>query len=401
MFDSVKNKMYLFNYYIMNGSFTNLSKQHPQLYRDILTAKSNEEEYADLTVTEYIEAKLIPNRVNRDISADFLRDLYEHYNDYPTLSNSPVAKKLEGRLRRLAQKNEISLAELKEKLDTQQIYPLVMNRILNRYNVRDYNNIIQMIAMGIMMETRLNSNIKYDILTDFHSKVHMEMYEPGYATFLESRVPTYGGSLPHDVEGVRHLLSGSKYYGTDSKLDTIPSIIDDIIYALKGYIPRKNLKPSISFKLSHLMRHCGNLNRIGIDELGVLSELDELSMNLGFTTIAQFLENEGFKFTPVSSDRVSIIPCKKNYEVIIDGYDEGQIIIDSTLKDALESMNLVQTLNVTKGPVNGQQDVPVLVYIYDGKPKLAYQLITKNTAFTFYNGNPLDLTTENLTGKGV
>lgn len=174
--------------------------------------------------------------------------------------------------------------------------------------------------------------------------------------------------------------------------------MDDIFFTLKGYSADKNLTPTMYFKLDRMMKACGNLNRIGLDELNLLEDLDELSMSLGFKSIRELLEEEGFKFEPIGFDRVNFIDSGENYEVLIDGYEDAQIIVDPTLQKYLIDMKLDQTLNVFKVPFKNTE-VSLLAYEYEGKMQLAHSLITKNNNIKFKDGNSLNLTTKNLIGS--
>lgn len=389
--------MYLYNYYIDKGSFANLSKNAPSLYRRILNQKK-EDNRDDITVTQYLEEKLLQYKKTSNVDANYTRHLYEHFSNHFSLTGTEVSKPLENYLKQTADEMNISVDKVKEMFDNYEIYPELTNKIINKLDIREYNNIMTVIALNLMMDMETNPNIKLEWFNDFDDYNHLRTWEPSYATFLKTRVPKYAGPIT-DNKNVSIKVEGSKYYGKNLKLETVPSLMNDIFYTLKGYSADKNLTPSIYYKLDRMKKATGNLNRIGLDKLDLLEELDELSMNLGYQSIKELLKEENFHFEPISSDRVNFIDNGDSFEVIIEDYDQAQVVIDPILKKYLTDMKLDQTLKVMETPYKGTT-ASLLVYTYEGKLDLVHRLLTKRGQLQFNDGNPLNLTAKNLLEVG-
>lgn len=387
-------KMFLYNYYIENGSFSNIAKTAPALYKKLLADKK-ENGSADMNLTQHLEVTLLPHRKDSKLDSAYIRYLYAHYLNSTTLVGADISKGFENKLKETAKEEGITLDEVKIKIDNNELYPELITQIKNRTNIRAYNNLLTIISLNMFMSSRSKPAIQMELFQDFENFAQLEKWEPSYATLLKSQVPHYAGPLTGN-EQVEIKVEGSKYYGEDLRLDLIPSLYDDILATFKGYTATSNLTPYMVYRLLLIKRACGNLNRIGLDGFDLLEDLDRTSMNLGFNSIKEMLKEEGFSFTAITADHASFIPCKDDFEVILEDYDESQILIDGQLVKSLKDMNLETTLEVVSLPTKPSGIIRLLAYEYDNQMRTVHTLLTKSTALKFKDNDSLNLTAVNI-----
>lgn len=382
-------RMFLLNYFVEHGSFANLSKRASGLYKRILQEKKEEEHYS-----EFLERELLPHRVQDHIDPKLFKHLRDFYAKETSLSNKHLPKAFESALTELAEKLDYKVDDLKHYLDNNMIFPETMVKIKRQFDVPAYNSLLSALALSILLEARNNpKRMNIEKLRKAKSFEGLRSIDPKTADYLSLKIPTYSGSSPDP--SVKIKLEGSKYFGVDLHLNTLPNILDDILYCLKGYMNNINLTPLVAYKLRKMVEVTGNLNRIGLDNMNLIADLDYLAQAGGFSTIKALLEGEGYTFTPISHEHANIIPCGKNYELILDDYEEGQILLDNNLKKPLEDLGLKSTLGV--GIVNYMsENVHLLNCMYKGQVMLVHSLITKKNELKFKDRNTLNLLTANL-----
>lgn len=392
---NIPRQILIYNYYIKNGSMKNFQKYAPNLYKELTEIKNDLMVDSTVTVTDFIEQHFL-EVTDSDLTLSTQQLLREHFSNHNSLTGTRLDKNLESRLRNIARKNDLQLEELKVKLETCELYPKVMFRIINPLDIGSYKAIIQSIVLTIINDSLTDSNVKLQLLRDFEDSKHMAMYEPNYLNFIRSRIPVYVGPV-HSSMGpnVSYVVQGNTYYGErDLKLETIPSVTDDILFSLKGISTSSNLTQSIGYKMTKMLRNMGNLNYIGLDEMGLFQDLNDTVGDLGLSSIGELFEKEGINFEPIKETNANFIQCKNNHELILMEFDEAQIKIDSSVVPSLQKESIANTLEVIKGEREGQQLTMLAVTIED-KKSFVYPLVSKTTHMLFKDGNTLNITVEN------
>lgn len=397
---NIPQKMLIFNYYIENGSMKNFQKHAPILYKN-LTELRKQLDPESSSVTDFIETHLL-EVTESDLTLSTQQLLKEHFEINETLTNSNIEKTLDMRLRNIARKNDMPYTEFKEKLERCEIYTKTMFRIINRLDISAYKAILQSIVITIIQDSYTNSSIKLEIFKDFDDSQHMATYEPNYLSFIRSRIPVYVGPVHSSLGSqVSYMVQGNTYYGErDLKLETIPSLTDDIIVSLKGLVPSANLTPIIYFKLMKMLKIMGNINYIGLDSYNLFQDLNNIVNDLGLNSIAELLRQEGFNFTPIAETHANFIEGKDSHELILMNYDKAQIKIDSSVVKSLQSSKIADTLQIMEGERDNQK-LSMLVVEMDGSKSFVYPIISKNTQMLFKDGNTLNITRENMVMEEV
>lgn len=383
--------MYLLNYFIENGSFANLSKRASRLYKAIVEYKKAD--YPDMSVADYLELKLLPHREGLSLDTRSVRMLREYFSKKSELDKTQLGKPLLKVLTNMATSKRMSLDNLLKAINNVKIFPELFRGVRHGIDPRDYNNLLTSIALSMLIESSGNQRINLEVLRDYTSFSELQASEPHVAEYLQSKVPIYKGALEGDDLSLK--LEGCYYYGNDLHLSGSLGLLNDFIFYFHGFMTTINISPSIAYKLSLMKEVSGNLNRIGLDEMNLLAELDAISLTLGFSSIKELLSSEGIEFTPVDNAHANYLPHGNNLELILDDYHEGQIIIDPMLSKMFRDMKVEDTLTVATIPYQNQS-IDILAFSHNDKPFLAHSLLTRNNAIRFRNNNTLDLTAKNL-----
>lgn len=392
---NIPRQMLIYNFYIKNGSMKNFQKYAPNLYKELLEIKSTLLSDYSGTVTDFIEQHFL-EVTDSDLTLSTQQLLREHFSNHNSLTGTRLDKNLESRLRNLAKKNNLQLEELKIKLENCELYPKVMFRIINPLDVGSYKAIIQSIVLNIIDDSLSDSNVKLSLLRDFEDSKHMALYEPNYLNFIRSRIPIYVGPVHSSMgSNVSYIVQGNTYYGErDLKLETIPSVTDDILFSLKGISTSTNLTQSIGYKMTKMIKHMGNLNYIGLDEMNLFQDLNDIVGDLGLSSIGELLEKEGINFEPIKETNANFIQCKNNYELILMDFDKAQITIDSTIVPSLRKESIADTLEILEGEREGQH-LTMLAVTIEGNKNFVYPLVSKTMTMLFKDGNTLNITASN------
>lgn len=327
-------RVFLFNYLIQVGSFANLQKYDGKLYRDLLNYKKMKDPDSKDTLSEWLQGQLLSKYIR------------------PKKTKS-------------------------------------------LWKVVEYNALIYSIAINIADEVNTMEHLPIDMLNGFENIDHMKSFEPAYVRFIENRIPRYQGQLPADYPGVMK-VEGYKYWGENVTERT--DFANDLLAFFKGSVKCQYLTPYIDYRLMRVLAVHGNLNLIGMDNMDLIYDLNELKNKTRMESIAEMLRLDRYHFEPVAynyGDKALYLKRANNYAVVLDGC-ESEIIIAKEIYQVLKEQNKLQSIFIQETK-NGAVTLKELMVDIEGSVIPVHALYTRNmNGFVYADRNTLNLRLTNI-----